>query len=132
MPSGLSPKLPLTTSDVFGAYNLNTTFQEVAKQNLQMLVLTMPGERMMDVNFGVGLRRYLFENNGTNTYTNIEASIRDQVARYLPYISIDDVRFQIPENNPDLFPHNLSVSILFTILPLQLSTALQIDVDQPI
>ncbi len=73
MPSGLSPKLPLTTSDVFGAYNLNTTFQEVAKQNLQMLVLTMPGERMMDVNFGVGLRRYLFENNGTNTYPNIEA-----------------------------------------------------------
>ena len=132
MPSGLSPKLPLTTSDVFGAYNLNTTFEEVAKQNLQMLVLTMPGERMMDVNFGVGLRRFLFENNGTNTYTNIEAAIRDQVTRYLPYISIDDVSFQIPENNPDLFPQNLSVSILFTILPLQLSTALQIDVDQPI
>ena len=46
MASGLSPKLPLTVSDVFGPYNLNTTFDELAKQNLKMLVLTNPGERI--------------------------------------------------------------------------------------
>ena len=35
-------------------------------------------------------------------------------------------------NNPDLFPNNLSVSISFTILPLQRTTTLQIDINQPI
>lgn len=132
MASGLSPQLPLVVSEVFGAYNLNTNFEELAKQNLKMLILTIPGERIMDPEFGVGLRKYLFELNDTNTYTNIELRIREQVQRYLSYIQIDNIDFQIPEGNPDLFPHNLSVSISFTILPLQLSTLLQIDVDQPI
>jgi len=124
--------LPLTVSEVFGAYNLNTNFEDLAKQNLKMLILTIPGERIMDPNFGVGLRRYLFELNDSNTYSNISSRIREQTQRYLSYIQIDDIKFQLPENNPDLFPHNLSVSIFFTILPLQMSTALQIDVDQPI
>ncbi len=132
MASGLSPKLPLVVSEVFGPYDLNTNFEDLAKQNLKMLILTIPGERIMDLRFGVGLKAYLFEQNNSNTYTTIESKIREQVRRYLKYIQIDDIRFQIPEQNPDLYPHNLSVSISFTILPLQLSTLLQIDVDQPI
>jgi len=132
MASGLSPQLPLVVSEVFGPYNLNTNFEDLARQNLKMLILTIPGERIMDPNFGVGLRRYLFEQNDSNTYSAISSKINEQVQRYLSYIQIDDIQFQIPEGNPDLFPHNLSVSISFTILPLQLSTLLQIDVDQPI
>ncbi len=132
MSSGLSAALPLTVDSVFGTYRLNTTFEELAKQNLKMLVLTLPGERMMDMNFGVGLRRYLFENNGPETYGKIATRINEQVQKYLPYIEIDDIKFKIPEDNPDLFPHNLSVSIFFTIVPLQINTAIQIQVDQPI
>ena len=127
MSSGLSVKLPLTLSSVFGAYNLNTTFEELAKQNLKMLVLTAPGERIMDPNFGVGLKGYLFEMNTTSTYPQISSRIESQVSQYLDYIRIDDIQYQIPEDNPDLYPQNLSVSIFFTIIPLQLSTALQID-----
>ena len=132
MSSGLSAALPLRVDSVFGAYRLNTTFTELAKQNLKMLILTIPGERIMDPSFGVGLRRYLFENNGSDTYSAIANNIGEQVAKYLPYIQIDDIKFQIPEDNPDLFPHNLSVSIFFTIVPLQTNTAIQIQVDQPI
>jgi len=127
MSSGLSVKLPLTLSSVFGAYNLNTTFEELARQNLKMLVLTAPGERIMDPNFGVGLKGYLFEMNTTSTYAQISSRIESQVSQYLDYIRIDDIQYQIPEDNPDLYPQNLSVSIFFTIIPLQLSTALQID-----
>ena len=127
MSSGLSVKLPLTLSSVFGAYNLNTTFEELAKQNLKMLVLTAPGERIMDPNFGVGLKGYLFEMNMPSTYAQISSRIESQVSQYLDYIRIDDIQYQIPEDNPDLYPQNLSVSIFFTIIPLQLSTALQID-----
>ena len=132
MASGLSPKLPLVVSEVFGPYELNTNFEDLARQNLKMLILTVPGERIMDPIFGVGLKAYLFEKNDSSTYTTIENNIRKQTAKYLSYIQIDKVEFQIPEQNPDLFPNNLSVSISFTILPLQLSTLLQIDVDQPI
>ena len=129
MSSGLSVALPLTVDSVFGPYNMNTTFDKLATQNLKMLILTIPGERIMDPFFGVGLRQYLFEFNGAGTYAQISAAIQQQVQKYLPYIEINDIKFQIPEDNPDLYPHNLSVSIFFTIVPLQMNTAVQIDVD---
>jgi|TARA_R110002020_G_scaffold309040_1_gene524591 hypothetical protein len=132
MSSGLSVALPLTLSDVFGAYNLNTNFAQLATQNLKMLILTNPGERMMDPEFGVGIRNFLFQQNTPDTYGNITTAIQRQVQKYLPYISIDNVQYSIPENNPDLFPNSLSVIIKFTIVPLQQSAVLQIQQNQPI
>jgi hypothetical protein len=129
MASGLSPKLPLTVSDVFGPYNLNTTFDELAKQNLKMLVLTNPGERIMNPRFGVGIRKFLFEFNGAETYSRISSAIQQQTSIYLPYIRIDNVDYGVPENNPELFPHDLRVSITFTIIPLQQRATVEIQLD---
>jgi hypothetical protein len=132
MSSGLSVALPLTLSDVFGAYNLNTTFGQLATQNLKMLLLTNPGERMMDPGFGVGIRAFLFNSNTPDTYANITTAIQRQVDKYLPYIQIDNIQYTTPENNPDLFPNSLNVIINFTIVPLQQSVVLQIQQNQPI
>ena len=127
--SGLSVKLPLVVSNVFGPYDLNTTFDELAKQNLKMLVLTNPGERIMYPDFGVGISRYLFENNTTNTYDSIRSRLHEQVSIYLPYIQIDHVDFSVRENNPDLYPNSIRLSIFFTIVPLKQSTSLQININ---
>jgi len=129
MASGLSPKLPLTVSDVFGPYNLNTTYDELAKQNLKMLVLTNPGERIMNPSFGVGIRKFLFEFNGAETYNRISSAIQQQTSIYLPYIRIDNINYGVPENNPDLFPHDLRISITFTIIPLQERATVEIQLD---
>ena len=59
---GYSPKLPLVfdkTED--GPYGLNKTILETIKQNLKMLLLTNPGERIMNSDFGVGVRVFLFQ-----------------------------------------------------------------------
>jgi phage baseplate assembly protein W len=129
MASGLAARLPLVVSNTFGAYDLITDFRTLATQNLKMLILTNQGERMMDPQFGVGLRSYLFEQNTASTYADIDTQLRKQVQRYLPYIRIDTVDFSIPENNPDLFPQSLSVSIRFAIIPLQSDAVLNIEVN---
>lgn len=129
MSSGLSVALPLGLSNIFGAYNLNTTFFELAKQNLKMLILTVPGERIMDPRFGVGLKKYLFEMNNDDTYDRITEKILEQTKTYLSYIKIQDIQYNIPEDNPDLYPYNLSVNIVFMIKPLQLLSNIQINVE---
>ena len=58
--AGISPKLPLTRDKQDG-YALNKTELDSIKQNVKMVVLTSPGERVMDPSFGVGIRKYLFE-----------------------------------------------------------------------
>ena len=92
MPS-LSVKLPLTKDPRFG-FSGNTRAEGVAKQNLKMLILTSPGERMMIPDFGVGIRRYFFENLVPETFAAIESRIMTQVAKYLPYITIKNISFR--------------------------------------
>ena len=58
--AGFAPKLPLAR-DTGDGFALIKNFENMIKQNLKMLVLTSPGERIMIPDFGVGLRRYLFE-----------------------------------------------------------------------
>ena len=80
----------------------------------------------------VGSDSYLFELNTGATYSEIETNIRKQSKRYLPFINIDRIEFTVPEDNSDLFPNRLSVSILFTIVPLQSSAILNVEVNNNI
>jgi len=131
MSSGLAVALPLVQSDIFGAYRLNTTFADLAIQNLKMLVLTNPGERMMDPSFGVGIRQFIFENPGPTVYGELRSRIQRQAKRYLSYINIDGVEFSTP-SVPELFPNDLQVRIKFTIIPLQTRAILSVEANQPI
>ena len=124
--SGISPRLPLVVDNVDGPYRLIKDYTTLAKQNLKMLLLTIPGERIMDPDFGVGLKTYFFEPNTPPTYTTINDHILRQVTRYLPFIQLNTIDFSVPENDLDLYPHDLSISIDFTIVPLQTATRLQI------
>ena len=89
---GFSPKLPLSRDKVDG-YRLTKTPREVIKQNFKNLILTSPGERIMIPEFGVGLRRYLFELQSTVTMRDIRGRIQDQVSQFMPYVKINEIRF---------------------------------------
>mgnify|MGYP005828049653 FL=1 len=75
--NGLGPRLPLTL-DSDGGHILLKTLKDLARQNLKMIVLTDPGERMMDPTFGVGVRRLLFENQNSDTSV-ITSRIKSQI-----------------------------------------------------
>jgi|2_EtaG_2_1085320.scaffolds.fasta_scaffold75713_2 hypothetical protein len=91
-PNALSVKLPLAKSSADG-WQLIQTLQGLVKQNLKMILLTHEGERVMEPNFGVGMSSYLFKNFNEGTYAEIEFKIREQVARYLPIVAIDNIIF---------------------------------------
>ena len=98
--SGISPKLPLYTDPVDGIA-LNKTLKQMTRQNLKMIILTSPGERIMHPKFGVGLRRYLFMNNTSRTLSDIKRKIEQQVRTYLPSVSISSIKF-MSENGEEI------------------------------
>ena len=115
---GISPKLPLRVDSVDGFYALTKKITETIQQNLKMLILTTPGERMMNPEFGVGLRNFLFENRGEGTAEGIKNKISTQVQRYIPAIKLTNI---IIANAPsseltvDTDAHNLLVRIEYVI-----------------
>ena len=58
--AGLTPQLPLAR-DAINGYTLITDYKTLVRQNFKNLLFTIPGERVMDRDFGIGLKRYLFE-----------------------------------------------------------------------
>jgi len=85
-------RLPVSRNDVHG-YTMIEDFRTLIRQNLKMLILTAPGERVMVPNFGVGVRNYLFENFGSTAYIDIESKIREQVSIYMTAVAIIDIQF---------------------------------------
>ncbi|HIA11076.1 MAG TPA: hypothetical protein EYN69_03265 [Flavobacteriales bacterium] len=84
--------LPITYDSGDG-FTMLKRIKDVAKQNFKMLILTNPGERVMEPSFGVGLKRYLFENFSENVYAEIDTRIREQVNIYMPAIAIREIEF---------------------------------------
>lgn len=91
MPFGYSARLPLQYGPEDGHYILLKSIQAVVRQNLKMLVLTNPGERIMIPEFGVGISRYLFQQVGEFSTRTIQNRILSQVASYLSYVKINNI-----------------------------------------
>tara|TARA_A100001391_G_C4868292_1_gene224549 strand:+ start:40 stop:441 length:402 start_codon:yes stop_codon:yes gene_type:complete len=130
---GISPKLPLSLDPVDG-YRLNKNLKQVIQQNLKMLVLTAPGERIMIPEFGVGLRNYLFRNATNHTFMEIENRIMQQASYYMPGININKVEFRTERRDEASMviegtsPTNyLQIRIIYDVPSLFISNALTIN-----
>lgn len=115
MTIGYDAALPLekNNNDLF--YGLHKTLQENVKQNIRMLMYTSPGERVMVPDYGIGLRRYLFENAPE---AEINLRIRQQTATYIPEISI--VSLNISRDNQRAIAksgqsNTLSIELIYDI-----------------
>lgn len=122
---GYSPKLPLVyDSAEDGLYGLNKTILDTIRQNLKMLLLTSPGERIMDSNFGVGLRKFLFEQDTQELRDSLEGKIYEQVAKYLNFIKIEQIIMSPPDSNQE---NILFLTIKYSIPSLNVNDELNIN-----
>jgi phage baseplate assembly protein W len=108
--SSLAVKLPLTLDSGDG-FTMIKDLKTLIKQNFKMLLLTVPGERVMQPDFGAGLKRFLFESFSQTSYGEIEFAIRDQTSKYMPHIIINSISF----NEGGIDRNRLGISINYSI-----------------
>jgi len=90
----LTPKLPLLPDKSQPGFQLIEDIKTLVIQNMKMVLLTNPGERVMMPEFGVGITRLLFENAAdVEIRTFFQGEIRSQVEQHLPYVELTDVSF---------------------------------------
>ena len=124
--NGYSPEFPLKLDYSGGAYRLTKSYTAMIRQNLKNLLLTAPGERVMDTSFGVGLRSYFFEPMTPMTYNNITENITKQIEKYMPFVEITNLNFHGGDslNGTD---HVLGVTLSYRVIPLQTADSLTIE-----
>jgi hypothetical protein len=76
------------------------TFDQV-RSNLKNLLLTKRGERILQPEFGSGLHDLLFNPATEKFEEDLENTINDAVAQWLPYIIVEDINIDISKEMTD-------------------------------
>ena len=93
-----------------GFFYRTKTVLEQSKANLRNLLLTTPGERVFQPNFGCDLRDLLFEQINNETLGGVDNSIRVALDTWLPYVNINDLVIVQNESNPNEITISLEYS----------------------
>ena len=125
--AGLSPKLPVAPDEKDG-FKLNKTYREMVLQNLKNVLLTIPGEKMMDPDFGVGLLTFLFEQDTLVVRGAISDRIETQLDMYMPFVELLEIDFIGFEEDVEAEPGTLSMKIKYRVPDLNVVDLLEISV----
>lgn len=98
---------------VTGFFEQGFTSYDQARTNLLNLLLTNKGERIMQPEFGAGLRELLFEQMTTELEERLVETITESVKFWLPYIKIKDIDVEMTDEMKD--KHRANMKIQFVI-----------------
>jgi len=123
------PVFPLKYSNVHGPYKSITDIKETIKQNVIFLVSVSPGEWPGNPELGVGVRNFLFENYGSQELLAVHTRIKDQFAKYLPFLNVTSELIDKDEQGTNLVDYNeIKLVIKYNIKPLNVEDYVEIGV----
>ena len=94
-----------------GVFNSTYTTRDQIKSNIINYILTNPGERVFDPNFGFGLIRYIFNNLEPINIKNLEDDLAQSLENTFPNITVNNVTLiPIYEQNA------INIQIVYSIL----------------
>jgi phage baseplate assembly protein W len=87
---------------------------ESIKQAVKTIVLTPPGSRLFEPDFGCGVGAYMFEPLDDDTSNKLQTIIKNTLARYEPRILVNSVTVNVDADN-----YMIDVEINYLISELQ-------------
>ena len=109
--------LPFRKSDgIEGWFASTTTTIEAVKNNIRNLLSTHKGERYMQPNIGLNLRKFLFEQFTDELRLQIENDILDTFDFWLPFVQVKDLTVEMSSATAGSVNNNkLIISVVFNI-----------------
>lgn len=123
----LQPSVGIGISIPFnGATGINTTYttQDSIKSNLLNFLLTGKRERVMNPEFGSGLREALFQPLTEDLVEQIENLIINGVDTFFPTVSINNLDVQLDQNSS-----TATITLNYSITNTNIEDELQINVN---
>jgi phage baseplate assembly protein W len=98
-------------------FKQNFTTKEALVSNLLLLLLTDEGERFYMSDYGINLKKYIFQPNDTITESEVTEEVREKVKKFIPQLTITKVEFFSAEYDQDgnkLLENEISAKVDFT------------------
>ena len=94
-----------------GFFKGTKTTEDAIKSNIRLLLLTQRGERVMQPNLGINLRRFLFEPITENTAVEIENDIVQTFSYWLPFVQIRDIQIDLSSQDAN----QIKIKLVFKV-----------------
>ena len=94
-----------------GYFASTSTTIEAVKNNIRNLLNTERGERLMQPQFGINLKKFLFEPMSEESIVSIQDEILDTFQIWLPFVEIRDIQV----NSSKVGLNSLNLNIVFNI-----------------
>ena len=94
-----------------GYFKTTKTTIESIKNNIKLLLKTQRGERVMQPNLGLNIRRFLFEQITEDTQIQIENDIVDTFNTWLPFVDLREINIDLSEQDQN----KINIKIVFNI-----------------
>ena len=80
-------------------------------QSLEILLSTVPGERIMLLDYGTDLYQFVFGELDQNLFSNITRNVKNAISNYEPRITVDNIDVLVDDDDANL----LIISVDYTI-----------------
>lgn len=100
------------------AFNQSFITADQIKSNIKNLLLTKKFERLMQPEFGSGIQELLFNMNDELFADNLENTIVDTLSKWLPFVNVETINIQQPNDYKD--NNKVEVSVSFRISDTQI------------
>ena len=108
--------LPFRKSNGSEGWFASTTTTIVAvKNNIKNLLSTHKGERYMQPNIGLNLRKFLFEQFTDELRLQIENDILDTFNFWLPFVQVKDLQIKMSSPSDSVNTNKMIINVVFNI-----------------
>ena len=98
-----------------GRFASSETPIEAVKNNIKNLLSTHKGERYMQPNLGLNLRKFLFEQFTDELRIQIENDILDTFDFWLPFVQVKNLEIKMSDATSGVNNNKLVINVLFNI-----------------
>lgn len=114
--------LPFSAKDVFTS---TYTTKDALKSNLINFMLTGKGERVLNPDFGIGLRSMLFEQATQNTRDQIDYMVRKGLSDWFPQVVVNTLTIIVEPDN-----YTATVYLKYSVSQTNIQDELLINFEQ--
>ena len=77
--------------------------------------MTELGERVMQPNLGVSIKKYLFEPFSEDLVVQVQDTIVESMNFWLPFVQLNDIRVKMSDDNSDVGRSTMEISVDFSL-----------------
>lgn len=94
-------------------YFARSTDEELVRGMMRQLFLTKRNERVMKPDFGLDLRKYVFEQLDITTYEIVKTEIYNTITKYAPFLEV--ISISIFKSHPSVAENGLIIRLVVKI-----------------